>query len=35
MEQILMYDRFERIWHWASALLIISMLITGFEIHGC
>ena len=30
----LMYTRFERFWHWTQALLVILMLITGFEIHG-
>lgn len=34
MKQVMMYSRFERLWHWSSALLIISMIITGFEIHG-
>lgn len=34
MAKVYMYARFERLWHWAQALLIISMLITGFEIHG-
>lgn len=34
MSKILMFTRFERFWHWSQALLIISMLITGFEIHG-
>lgn len=29
-----MYTRFERFWHWTQALLVILMLITGFEIHG-
>lgn len=29
-----MYARFERFWHWSQALLVILMLITGFEIHG-
>lgn len=28
-----MYARFERFWHWSQAILIILMLITGFEIH--
>ncbi|MEW8313498.1 MAG: cytochrome b/b6 domain-containing protein [Candidatus Thiodiazotropha endolucinida] len=28
------FKRFERFWHWAQALLILFMLITGFEIHG-
>ncbi len=34
MQQVMMYNRFERLWHWSSGLLIISLLITGFEIHG-
>lgn len=34
MSKVLMFTRFERLWHWSQALLIISMLITGFEIHG-
>jgi thiosulfate reductase cytochrome b subunit len=34
MTQVLMYKGFERFWHWTQALLILSMLITGFEIHG-
>ncbi len=32
--KIQMYARFERFWHWLQALLIIVLLITGFEIHG-
>ena len=34
MQQILMYSRFERLWHWIQALTVILLLITGFEIHG-
>ena len=34
MARVLMYSRFERLWHWSQALLVITMLITGFEIHG-
>lgn len=34
MQQILMYSRFERLWHWSQALMVILLLITGFEIHG-
>ena len=34
MQQILMYTRFERLWHWTQALTVILLLITGFEIHG-
>ena len=33
-EKILFYTRFERFWHWAQALLILLLLITGFVIHG-
>ncbi len=33
-EKKLFYTRFERFWHWAQALLIILLLITGFSIHG-
>ena len=34
MERIYIFTRFERFWHWMQALLIIGMLVTGFEIHG-
>ena len=34
MERIYIFTRFERFWHWTQALLVITMLITGFEIHG-
>jgi len=30
----MVYKRFERFWHWAQSLLIIAMIVTGFEIHG-
>lgn len=33
-QRIYIFKRFERFWHWTQALLIISMLVTGFEIHG-
>ena len=32
--RIYIFKRFERFWHWAQALLIIVMGVTGFEIHG-
>jgi len=32
--RIYIYKRYERFWHWSQAFLIISMLITGFEVHG-
>ncbi len=34
MKRIYIFKGFERFWHWAQALLIISMIWTGFEIHG-
>ncbi len=33
-EKKLFYTRFERFWHWAQALLVILLLITGFTVHG-
>lgn len=36
MRKVLVYKRFERIWHWAQALLVIGLAITGFQIrYGC
>ncbi|MCW8861312.1 MAG: cytochrome b/b6 domain-containing protein [Rhodospirillales bacterium] len=32
--RIYIFKRFERFWHWAQALLIITMMTTGFEIHA-
>ncbi|MBI5891141.1 MAG: cytochrome b/b6 domain-containing protein [Nitrosomonadales bacterium] len=34
VNRIYLYKRYERFWHWSQALLVISMLITGFEVHG-
>lgn len=33
-KKVYLYTRFERFWHWTQALLIIMLMITGFEIHG-
>jgi thiosulfate reductase cytochrome b subunit len=33
-ERIYIFKRFERFWHWSQALLIIILLMTGFEVHG-
>lgn len=30
---IYLYSRYERFWHWLQSLLIIVLLLTGFEIH--
>lgn len=29
-----LYSRFLRLWHWLQALLVILLLLTGFEVHG-
>ena len=34
VERIYVFKRFERLWHWTQAILIIFMALTGFEIHG-
>ena len=34
MARVYIFKRFERFWHWSQAALIITMLITGFEVHG-
>ena len=34
MTRVVLYTRFERFWHWTMSLLILGMLITGFEVHG-
>jgi len=34
MSQVMMYGVFERFWHWALAVLILILLLTGFNIHG-
>ncbi|MFO7728930.1 MAG: cytochrome b/b6 domain-containing protein [Desulfonatronovibrio sp.] len=33
-KKIYLYTRFERFWHWSQTLLIILLLLTGFEIHS-
>jgi len=34
MERIYIFKRFERFWHWSQALLIMLLMLTGFEVHG-
>ena len=34
MKKVYVYKIFERFWHWAQALLIFTLLLTGFEIHS-
>jgi len=33
-ERIYIFKRFERFWHWSQAALIITLMATGFEVHG-
>jgi Ni,Fe-hydrogenase I cytochrome b subunit len=33
-QRIYIFKRFERFWHWTQALLILTLLVTGFEVHG-
>lgn len=32
--KVYIYKSFERFWHWMQALLIFTLALTGFEIHG-
>ncbi len=32
--RIYFYSRVERCWHWVQAILIMLLLLTGFEVHG-
>lgn len=34
VRKIMVFYRFERFWHWTQMLSIVTLLITGFEIHG-
>ncbi len=34
MQRIYIFKRFERFWHWTQAVLVLFMMLTGFEIHG-
>ena len=34
MARIYLYSRFLRLYHWLQALLVIALLLTGFEVHG-
>lgn len=34
MSKVLVFTRFERFWHWTQALLILILLVTGFDLHG-
>ena len=32
-ENIYLYTRYERFWHWLQMILIVVLLATGFEVH--
>lgn len=32
--QVMMFSRFERLWHWSQMILIMTLLFTGFALHG-
>lgn len=33
-ERVYLFKGFERFWHWSQAVLILFMMVTGFEVHG-
>jgi thiosulfate reductase cytochrome b subunit len=33
-DRVYLFTRFERFWHWSQAALIITLLFSGFAIHG-
>ena len=34
MKKVYIYNKYNRFWHWAQALLIIFLAVTGLEVHG-
>ena len=34
MANIYLYTRYERFWHWLQMVLIVLLLLTGFEVHN-
>lgn len=34
MRRVTLYEGFERFWHWTQALLILLLMVTGFEVRG-
>jgi thiosulfate reductase cytochrome b subunit len=34
IKKVYLYTRFERLWHWLQGLMIIVLMVTGFEVHG-
>jgi len=34
IRRVILFSRFERFWHWSQMALIMTLLFTGFAIHG-
>lgn len=34
LKKVKIYSKYERFWHWTQMLLILLLIITGFEVHG-
>lgn len=34
MAKVYLYTGFLRLWHWLQALLVLTLILTGFEVHG-
>ena len=34
MKKVYIYKSFERFWHWSQTIIILTLIFTGFEIHG-
>ena len=34
MKKVYLYKGFERFWHWSQAVLVFTLILTGFEIHS-
>lgn len=34
IKNLYLYTRFERFWHWMQMVLVVLLIVSGFEIHG-
>ncbi|MBI3564396.1 MAG: cytochrome b/b6 domain-containing protein [Elusimicrobia bacterium] len=34
MSRVYLFKRYERFWHWAQAALVLTLVASGFEVHG-
>ena len=34
MSRVYLFKRYERFWHWAQVALVLTLIVTGFEVHG-